>query len=440
MEIGGLTFTPGVYNFPSSAQITTAAGPVTLDFQGNPNAVFIFQMGSTLITDVGSQVIVINNGGQNCLEANVYWAVGSSATIGVNSQFIGNILAIASITLNTGASVSGRALALNAAVTMDDNTVSICGGAQPSSPHLSLTKMVSPETYSKVGDVLTYTLVATNDGNVTLTSVSISDPGLTNIVSTPAQPATLAPGATLTVTGTRTIIQGNLNSGSLKNTATASGTPPTGASVSATASATATARFQTVTKTRLSCQSGQGGGKDQDCGSGQGGGKDQGYGSGQGGGKDQDCGSVIVGNSVTDTATVTGVGRNSPKPTGTVTFQVSTDGGVTFTNFGTAKTLNSYGQATSDAYIPTTAGTDYFRAVYSGDSNYSSSQSGNKEEPLTVKKPGYDNDKGNGKPGCDDKGNGKPGYDNDKDKGKPGCDDKGNGKPGYDNDKDKGKR
>jgi hypothetical protein len=134
MEIGGLTFTPGVYNFPTSAQITTAAGPVTLDFQNNPNAVFIFQIGSTLITDVGSQVIV-KNGGQNCLAANVYWAVGSSATIGVDSQFVGNILALISITLNTGASVSGSALALTGAVTMDTNKVSVCsGGTVPPVP------------------------------------------------------------------------------------------------------------------------------------------------------------------------------------------------------------------------------------------------------------------------------------------------------------------
>jgi hypothetical protein len=128
MEIGGLTFTPGVYFFPSSAQITAAAGPVTLDFQGNPNAVFIFQIGSTLITGVGSQVIVVNNVGQDCPGTNVYWAVGSSATIGVDSQFVGNILALISITLNTGASVSGSVLALTGAVTMDTNKVSVCSG------------------------------------------------------------------------------------------------------------------------------------------------------------------------------------------------------------------------------------------------------------------------------------------------------------------------
>ena len=433
MEIGGLTFTPGVYNFPSSAFITTAAGPVTLDFQGNPNAVFIFQMGSTLITDVGSQVVAINNGGQACEGANVFWAVGSSATIGVDSQFIGNIIAYANITLNAGASMlSGSALALTEAVTMDTNKISLCGGGQPSpNPLLKLTKTVSPATYSMVGDVLTYTLVATNDGNVDLTSVSISDPGLTITGSTPAQPATLAPGATLTVTGTRTITQGNLNSGSLTNTATVSGTPPTGAPVSATASATATAQLQSVTKTKLSCQSGQCD-DDKDKGKpgwGDGDDKDKGYFKiaclpGQGDGQDQGCISVILGNSVTDKATVTGVG-STLIPTETVTFQVSTDGGVTFTNFGMAKTLNSAGQATSDPYIPTTAGTYYFRAVYSGDSNYSGSQSGNIEEPLTVKKPGCDNDNGNGKPG----------YDNDKDKGKPGYDNgNGSGKD-YDNDK-----
>jgi hypothetical protein len=115
-NLGGLTLTPGVYCFSSSASLT---GTLTLNAQGNPNAVFIFKTGSTLVTASGSSV-VITNGGALC---NVFWQVGSSATLGTGSSFGGNILALTSITLNTSASVAGRTLARNGAVTLDTNTV-----------------------------------------------------------------------------------------------------------------------------------------------------------------------------------------------------------------------------------------------------------------------------------------------------------------------------
>jgi len=118
-DLGGLTLTPGVYGFVSSAQLT---GTLTLDALGNPNAVFIFKIGSTLTTASGSQVLVINNG-SNC---NVFWQVGSSATLGTTTSFAGNILALSSITMTTGASLSGRALARNGAVTLAGD-VAICG-------------------------------------------------------------------------------------------------------------------------------------------------------------------------------------------------------------------------------------------------------------------------------------------------------------------------
>ncbi|OGF22918.1 MAG: hypothetical protein A2V63_09565 [Candidatus Eisenbacteria bacterium RBG_19FT_COMBO_70_11] len=116
-DLGGKTLAPGVYCFSSSAQLT---GTLYLDAQGDPNAVFIFQIGTTLTTATGSSVVMIG-GGRAC---NVFWQVGSSATLGTGTAFAGNILADASITLNTGASLSGRALARVAAVTMDANTVS----------------------------------------------------------------------------------------------------------------------------------------------------------------------------------------------------------------------------------------------------------------------------------------------------------------------------
>ncbi|MBM2840136.1 MAG: hypothetical protein HW412_664 [Bacteroidetes bacterium] len=115
-DLGGQTLVPGVYFSASSMALT---GTVTLNGQGNPNAVFIFQAGSTLVTASGSSVNLIN-GAQAC---NVFWQVGSSATLGTTTSFVGNILALASITMNTGATIRGRVLARNAAVTLDANTV-----------------------------------------------------------------------------------------------------------------------------------------------------------------------------------------------------------------------------------------------------------------------------------------------------------------------------
>lgn len=119
-DLGGLTLTPGVYSFSSSAFLT---GTLTLDAQGDPDAMFVFQTGSTLITASDASVVTIN-GAESC---DVYWQVGSSATLGTGTDFQGNILANTSITLNTNASLmEGRALALNGAVTMDSNTITAC--------------------------------------------------------------------------------------------------------------------------------------------------------------------------------------------------------------------------------------------------------------------------------------------------------------------------
>jgi hypothetical protein len=120
--LGGFTLTPGVYCFALSASLN---GTLTLDLQGNPNAVFLFQIGSTLTTATNSAVLLINSGGTTC-PPNLYWKVGSSATLGTGSTFAGNILALQSITLATGARLSGRALARNGTVALDSNTVGLC--------------------------------------------------------------------------------------------------------------------------------------------------------------------------------------------------------------------------------------------------------------------------------------------------------------------------
>jgi hypothetical protein len=118
-ELGGKTLVSGVYKFNSSAGLT---GTLTLDAQGNNNAFWVFQIGSTLTTATDSVVDVINGGPGN----GVFWQVGSSATLGTNSTFEGNIVALTSISVLTGATIpNGRALARNGAVTLDNNDISI---------------------------------------------------------------------------------------------------------------------------------------------------------------------------------------------------------------------------------------------------------------------------------------------------------------------------
>ncbi|MET7567473.1 ice-binding family protein [Streptomyces sp. NPDC005492] len=116
VELGGRTLDPGVYKAPISAGIT---GTLTLDAHGDPNAVWVFQIGSTLTTASGSNVSLVN-GASPC---NVYWQIGSSATLGTNSTFVGTIMAQESITVTTGTTIAGRALARTGAVTLDNNTI-----------------------------------------------------------------------------------------------------------------------------------------------------------------------------------------------------------------------------------------------------------------------------------------------------------------------------
>lgn len=123
-DLGGMTLPPGAYCFDAAAELT---GTLTLDALGDPNAVFVFQIGSTLTTASNAVVDVIN-GGSDC---NVYWQVGSSATLGTGTSFAGNILALTSITTNTSAGVSGQLLARNGAVTLDTLTASLCAAVCP---------------------------------------------------------------------------------------------------------------------------------------------------------------------------------------------------------------------------------------------------------------------------------------------------------------------
>ena len=179
-DLGGLILTPGVYHFDTSAALT---GILTLNAQGNPNARFDFQIGTTLITASNSAIQIINGGNAD----NVYFQVGSSATLGTATAFEGNILADQSVTLTTGASIQdGRALALVGAVTMDTNHISI----PPSdvvgitAADLSLTKTTAAGTVL-AGDTISYTITVSNAGPSDAQTVAMTDavPANTTFVS-----------------------------------------------------------------------------------------------------------------------------------------------------------------------------------------------------------------------------------------------------------------
>jgi hypothetical protein len=115
-DLGGQTLVPGVYRAASTAGIT---GTLTLNAQGNADSVWVFQIGSALTTAPSSSVLLVN-GASPC---NVFWQIGSSATLDTNTTFVGTIMALQSITVNTGASIDGRALARNGSVTLDTNRI-----------------------------------------------------------------------------------------------------------------------------------------------------------------------------------------------------------------------------------------------------------------------------------------------------------------------------
>jgi hypothetical protein len=164
VELGGTTKTDGIYD--SAAGTFGITGTLTLDAQGDPNAVFIFKAASNLITASASSVNLVN-GAQSC---NVFWQVGSSATLGTNSTLRGNVMALASITVTTGVTVDGRTLARTAAVTLDSNMITRSTCAQ--TPVLTTTRLSSSAIVATVGQPVTFT------ATVTATTGTAIPPGL----------------------------------------------------------------------------------------------------------------------------------------------------------------------------------------------------------------------------------------------------------------------
>ena len=156
-DLGGLTLNAGVYKFDAASQLT---GTVALDAQGDPNAVFIFQIGSTLTTASNSFVTLLN-GAQAC---HAFWQIGSSATLGTNTTFIGTVLALTSITAVTGTTVNGRLLARNGAVSLDTNVVtnSACAAAPTTTvPAATPTTTAGATTTTAAGATTTTAAAAT---------------------------------------------------------------------------------------------------------------------------------------------------------------------------------------------------------------------------------------------------------------------------------------
>lgn len=185
-DLAGLTLTPGVHCFSSSALLT---GTLTLNAGGNPGAVFIFNVASTLT--IANNASVVITGGTPSTPCNTFWQVGSSATLGTNSSFTGNILALTSITLNTGATLDGRALALNGAVTLDTNTVSLgdCAASAPGAPtgvsgtpgNEQVSVSFTPPASNGGSAITGYTVTASPDGATATGGASpIVVTGLTN--------------------------------------------------------------------------------------------------------------------------------------------------------------------------------------------------------------------------------------------------------------------
>jgi uncharacterized repeat protein (TIGR01451 family) len=189
--LGGLTLPPGLYRDDGAPASLGLTGALTLDAQGDPNAVWIFQSASSLIAESGS-IVILTNGAQAC---HVFWQVTSSATLRTGSIFNGNILALSSITLETLATLDGRALARNGSVTLDNNTIrmAICAGLASSTnpPGFTVEKTLTNvyfyagttnERPPRVGEALDFEITIVNTSGVDLVTVPVQDTYDTNLL------------------------------------------------------------------------------------------------------------------------------------------------------------------------------------------------------------------------------------------------------------------
>lgn len=210
VDLGGLTLTPGVY---SSGGVLGITGTLTLDAQGDPDAVFIFQSTATLITASDSRVELIN-GARFC---RVFWVVPSSATLGTDSEFVGHIFAMTDIAAQTGATVEGQLLARNGQVTLDTNVITneICAAAERL---IDITKTASPASLPVGGGTVTYTYTVTNPGTVEFSDVVVTDDKVSPVTYVSGDTngdEILQPGETWVYTATATLTATTTNVGTV---------------------------------------------------------------------------------------------------------------------------------------------------------------------------------------------------------------------------------
>ncbi len=254
-DLVGQTLFEGVYCFSSSVSNT---GTLTLDAQNNSDAVWVFEIGSTLITGPGSSV-VLTNGAQAC---NVFWQVGSSATLDTTTTFVGNILALTSITMNNGATLNGRALARNAAVTMDDNSVTVATCAATVTPTDTPTALPTETPTATETETPTQTptqtvigtptdtpsATPTDTSTATETETSTQTPTQT-VIGTPTDTPSVTPTDTLAATETETATQTPTQAVTGTPTDTPSATPTDTPSVTPSSTGTPTPLQTTPTVT-----------------------------------------------------------------------------------------------------------------------------------------------------------------------------------------------
>jgi hypothetical protein len=184
-QLAGQEFSPGVYT--ASSSLLLSSGSVTLNAEGNPNAVFVFQIPTTLITGSNTTVSLVG-GAQAC---NVFWQVGSSATLGSGTHFVGTIMAAESITANTAATIHGRLLAQTAAVTLEDNTITTSNCASSASGSGGGTETTTPQETAAL-EVATTGGETTTTTGTTVSTVSATTPGVGALASSTGA-ATTAP-------------------------------------------------------------------------------------------------------------------------------------------------------------------------------------------------------------------------------------------------------
>jgi hypothetical protein len=206
-DLGGRSLTPGVYCYASAAQLT---GTLTLNGGGDPNALFIFKIGSTLTTATGSRIAIVNGG-----PCGVYWQAGTSATLGTGSVFVGTMLVNTSITLNTGADIlPGRALTQTGAVTLDSNHITTPPDTCSVPSNSSTTSLTSSPSASSSGQsIVLSTTVASSGAGIPTGTVTFEDG------------STILGTATLDSAGRATFTTTGLTTGRHTLTAVYSGSP-----------------------------------------------------------------------------------------------------------------------------------------------------------------------------------------------------------------------